>query len=189
MNDNVAGIEAVELHSVESAVQREAARALISEYLAWVAGVARESYGLSFDAESMIQSDLEDRSKFYPPTGRFYLVQHSGVYVGVGCLKRLAPTLGEIQRMYVQPHVRGVGAGRLLVHRLLEDARSLGYERVRLESLKALSAAHNLYRSVGFREIDPYSENSMTAYQPLATLATYRDSALFMELTLNDGAR
>ena len=183
------GIEVPELHSVESEGQREAARALISEYLAWVADVARESYGLFFDAESMIQSDLEDRSKFYPPSGRFYLVQHSDVYVGVGCLKRLAPALGEIQRMYVQPPVRGVGAGRLLVHRLLEDARSLGYERVRLESLKALSAAHNLYRSVGFREIDPYSENSMTAYQPLETVGTYRDSALFMEVTLNGGAR
>lgn len=178
-----------ELHSVDTEAQRQAARTLISEYLGWVADVARVNYGLSFDAEAMVRSDLEDRSKFYPPTGRFYLVQHSGAYVGVGCLKRLAPSLGEIQRMYVQPHVRRVGAGRLLVHRLLDDARSLGYARVRLESLKALSAAHNLYRSVGFQEIDPYSDNSMTAYQPEETLSAYRDSALFMELTFIEGAK
>ena len=91
----------------------------------------------------MVKSDLDDRTKFYPPDGRFYLVQHTGVCVGVGCLKRLTPTIAEVQRMYVQPHVHGIGAGRLLVEQLLADARAIGYEVVRLESLKILSAARN----------------------------------------------
>ncbi|PYM49834.1 MAG: hypothetical protein DME14_07455, partial [Candidatus Rokuibacteriota bacterium] len=84
--------------------------------------------------------------------------------------------------MYVQPHVRGIGAGRLLVERLLADAQSIGYQVVRLESLKLLSAAHALYRSVGFVEIMPYAENSMKEYQPAETMDTYRSSAVFMEL-------
>jgi len=174
----------VELRAVESAAQREAARALVGEYLRWVADVARSSYGLAFDVDAMVRSDLEDASKFYPPTGRFYLVRHADAYVGVGCLKRLAEGLGEVQRMYVQPHVRGVGAGRRLLERLLDDARALGYARVRLESLKALAAAHALYRSAGFREIDPYADNSMRDYQPPDTLDAYRGSAVFMELAL-----
>jgi len=180
---------AVELHPVESPEQRHAARELIEEYLRWVAEVARTNYGLSFDVEAMARSDIEDREKFYPPNGRIYLVRHGSVYVGVGCLRRLAPGLGEVQRMYIRPHVRGVGAARLLVQRLLEDAKELGYTRVRLESLKALTAAHRLYRSVGFREIDPYSENSMHNYQPPDTLATYRNSAVFMELALEGDAQ
>jgi GNAT superfamily N-acetyltransferase len=175
---------AITLLSVESPEQREAARSLIAEYLQWVAGVARSNYELSFDIEAMVQSDIEDRSKFYPPTGRFYLVQWGASYVGVGCLKRLAAGIGEIQRMYVQPHVRGVGAGRILVERLLRDARLLGYSKVRLESLKALTAAHSLYRSVGFTEIDPYSENSMKGYQAPEKLDAYRKSAVFMEIDL-----
>lgn len=179
----------VELHAVESPEQRRAARELISEYLRWVAELARSNYGLSFDVEGMIQSDVEDRTKFYPPNGRFYLICHGHVYVGVGCLKRLAPGIGEVQRMYVRPHARGIGAGRLLVQRLLEDAKELGYTRVRLESLKALAAAHNLYRSIGFREIDPYSENSMRDYQPPETLSAYRNSAVFMELVLEGDAQ
>jgi len=179
----------VELHAVESPEQRRAASELIGEYLRWVAEVARSNYGLSFDVEAMMQSDVEDRTKFYPPNGRFYLIRHGGVYVGVGCLKRLAPGLGEVQRMYVRPDGRGVGAGRLLVQRLLEDAKELGYIRVRLESLKALTAAHSLYRSVGFREIDPYSENSMRDYQPAETLSAYRNSAVFMELALERDAQ
>ena len=172
------------LVAVETAAHRKAAEELIVEYLDWVAGVARSDYALTFDTRAMVRSDIDDPNKFYPPTGRFYLVELGGSFVGVGCLKQLAPGIGEIQRMYVRPHERGVGAGRLLVQRLLEDAAALGYGAVRLESLRALAAAHQLYRSVGFVEIEPYAANSMNAYQDAATLATYRKSAVFMEARL-----
>jgi GNAT superfamily N-acetyltransferase len=172
----------IELLPVDDLPTRDAARNLITEYLRWIADTAALNYGLAIDIETMIRSDLDDRTKFYPPHGRFYLVRHAGAYIGVGCLKRLTPTIAEIQRMYVQPQVRGIGAGRRLVERLLADARALGYEVVRLESLKVLSAAHALYRSVGFVEITPYADNSMKDYQAAEMMATYRSSAVFMEL-------
>ena len=172
----------VELLPVDDAATREAARALITEYLRWIADSAAANYGLSFDIETMVASDLDDRGKFYPPDGRFYVLRHAGAYVGVGCLKRLSAQVAEVQRMYVQPRVRGIGAGRLLVERLLADARAIGYATVRLESLKILAAAHALYRSVGFAEITPYAENSMKDYQAAEKLDTYRSSAVFMEL-------
>ena len=174
----------IELVAVDDAATRGAARDLIAEYLRWIASVAAASYGLSFDIDAMVTSDIEDRAKFYPPSGRFYVIRREDANVGVGCLKRITPSVAEIQRMYVQPHVRGVGAGRLLLHQLLSDARAIGYEAVRLESLKFLSAAHALYKSVGFAEIAPYAENSMTKYQPLETMDRYRFSAVFMELRL-----
>jgi GNAT superfamily N-acetyltransferase len=175
---------AIELVAVDEAATREAARHLIAEYLRWLASRAAASYGLPFDVDAMVRSDIEDRAKFHPPGGRFYVIRREDAYVGVGCLKRITPSVAEIQRMYVQPHVRGVGAGRLLLQQLLSDARAIGYEVVRLESLKFLSAAHALYRSVGFAEITPYAENSMTKYQPRETIDRYRSSAVFMELRL-----
>jgi GNAT superfamily N-acetyltransferase len=174
----------IELVAVEDTATREAARRLIAEYLRWIASVAAASYGLSFDVEAMVTSDIEDRVKFYPPGGRFYLIRREDSSVGVGCLKRITPSVAEIQRMYVQPNVRRVGAGRLLLQQLLSDARTIGYDVVRLESLKFLSAAHALYKSVGFAEITPYADNSMTKYQPCDTMDTYRSSAVFMELDL-----
>jgi GNAT superfamily N-acetyltransferase len=174
----------VELLAVNNSSTRDAARSLIAEYLRWIASSAAANYGLSFDVDAMVTSDLEDRLKFYPPNGRFYVVRYSDSYVGVGCLKRLTPTVAEVQRMYVQPHARGVGAGRRLLEQLLADARDIGYEVVRLESLKSLSAAHALYRSVGFVEITPYAENSMRQYQPAEKIDTYHSSAVFMELRL-----
>ena len=174
----------VELLPVGDVATRAAAERLIREYLDFIAEVAMEHYRLTFDIEAMVASDLHDESKFFPPAGRFYVVRQAGAFVGVGCLKRLAPTVAEIQRMYVQPSVRGLGAGRLLVERLLTDAREMQFRTVRLESLRVLSAAHALYRSVGFREIEPYNESSMTDYQAPNALDTYHSSAIFMELTL-----
>src|SRR3954468_13226866 len=159
-----------ELVAVDDTATREAARHLIAEYLRWIASVAAASYGLSFDIDAMVTSDIEDRAKFYPPSGRFYVIRREDSYIGVGSLKRITPSVAEIQRMYVQPQVRRVGAGRLLLQQLLSDARAIGYDVVRLESLKFLSVAHALYKSVGFAEITPYAENSMTKYQPRDTI-------------------
>ena len=174
----------VELVPVGDAATRAAAERLIREYLEFIAEIAFQNYQLTFDIEAMIASDLHDESKFFPPAGRFYVVRHAGEFVGVGCLKRLTPTIAEIQRMYVQPSARGVGAGRVLVEKLLAEARGMQFRIVRLESLRALSAAHALYRSVGFREIEPYDESSMSDYQSPEALQTYHASAIFMELAL-----
>src|SRR5437660_5996766 len=95
----------IELVAVDDAATREAARDLIAEYLRWIASVAAASYGLSFDIDAMVTSDIEDRAKFYPPSGRFYVIRREDANIGVGCLKRITPSVAEIQRMYVQPHV------------------------------------------------------------------------------------
>ena len=170
---------------VDDAGTRAAAERLIREYLEFIARTALEKYGLTFDIDAMVESDLHDESKFFPPSGRFYVVRHDARFVGVGCLRRLSPEVAELQRMFVQPSARGIGAGRLLVDQLLLDARAMGFRIVRLESLRALTAAHALYRSVGFHEIAPYAESSMTDYQSSDDLATYRANVLFMELPLS----
>ena len=54
----------IELLAVDDEERRDAARRLIAEYLRWIAGAAAERYGLSFDVEAMVASDLDDRSKF-----------------------------------------------------------------------------------------------------------------------------
>jgi GNAT superfamily N-acetyltransferase len=172
------------LVAVSGATEREAARGLILEYLRWIEATILPAHGLSVDIEAMVRSDLEDAAKFYPPHGRFYVLRHQGDYVGVGCLKRLSAEAAELQRMYVCPGARGIGAGRLLLNQLVDDARALGHRTLRLESLKALATAHAMYRSAGFIEIEPYADNSMQAYQAPEQLAAFRAITMYMELRL-----
>ncbi len=149
-----------------------------------MAGVAFERHDLVFDTNAMLASDIGDRSKFYAPRGRFYLLRDAQAFVGVGALQRIDAITAEIQRMYVQPPWRGRGAARLLLDRLLDNARAMGCDVVRLESLKSLAPAHGLYRSASFVEVKPHDDNRMRLYQDEAALDGYSDSAVFMALRL-----
>jgi GNAT superfamily N-acetyltransferase len=174
----------VKFYQVESDEDKQQAGTLIREYLEWLNERIQRDYGIEFDVEAMLVSDLSDRDKFYPPDGRFYLAQYKGDIAGVGCLKKLEEGVGEVQRMYVPPSFRGKGVGRAILNRLIEDARSIGYRRLKLESLEFLEAAHSLYRSAGFHEIDPYADNSMKSYQDAENLDKYYSITVFMEMNL-----
>jgi ribosomal protein S18 acetylase RimI-like enzyme len=77
-----------------------------------------------------------------------------------------------MKRLYVRPDYRGLGLGRMLVERVIAEARSIGYARMRLDTVaSAMQDAIALYRRMGFQEIAPYS-------------AIPIEGALWMELLL-----
>jgi putative acetyltransferase len=52
--------------------------------------------------------------------------------------------------MYFRPECRGLGLGRTLLLRLLEEMRRCGYRRCYLETLESMTAARKLYVECGF---------------------------------------
>ena len=80
---------------------------------------------------------------------------------GIACLKRIREGMGEIKRMYVRPEFRGKGIGRVLLEALIAEAQQIGYQTLRLDSTRFMKAAHALYRSAGFQEIEPYPESEI----------------------------
>lgn len=107
--------------------------------------------------------------RYAPPTGRLLLARCEGNSAGCVALRQIGSDVCEMKRLFVRPAFRGRGIGRVLAQAIVEEARQIGYKRMRLDTV--LEPAKNLYKSLGFREIPPYQ------HVPI-------DGVVFMELEL-----
>jgi len=133
-------------------------------------------YGRSLGFSLCFQSFDEELKNlpgaYGPPSGRLLLARYRDHAAGCVALRKLEAGTCEMKRLYVRPGDRGRGLGRLLVERVIAEARAIGYERMRLDTIaSAMEDAIALYRRMGFKEISPYS-------------AIPIESALWMELLL-----
>lgn len=87
------------------------------------------------------------------------VVDPAGAVVGTAAVRRLAPHVTELKRMWLRPDCRGHGLARRLMDRCLDEARALGGRVLRLDSEHRLAAAVRLYRAYGFRDIPDYNRN------------------------------
>ena len=94
-----------------------------------------------------------------PPSGCLLLAACDDEWVGCCGLRRFSAEVCEMKRLYVKSSARGAHLGRRLTQRLVSQARTLGYRRMVLDTLKDMIAAQTLYRSLGFRQIEPYYFN------------------------------
>ena len=73
-----------------------------------------------------------------------------------------------MKRLFVRPAGRGLGVGRALVAKILEEAQTLGYGEVVLDTLPTMAEVQGLYRACGFRDIPPYRPNPVSGARFLA---------------------
>jgi putative acetyltransferase len=101
---------------------------------------------------------------YAPPAGRLLMAMQDdngnpGEAIGCGAIRALGPGTCELKRLYVRSAFRGNGAARKLVNELIAEARSIGYQKMVLDTLSSMEAAQKLYRTLGFREIPAYHNN------------------------------
>ena len=94
-----------------------------------------------------------------PPNGYVFLAKIDGAVAGMAAIRKLNETTCELKRLYVRPDFRGRGLARALMMHRLSLAQELGYATARLDSPIFSTSAHELFKSVGFYPIDPYSES------------------------------
>ncbi len=93
--------------------------------------------------------------------------------VGVGALKRLSPTHGEIKSMHTLETCRRSGIGTAMLRHIMDAAREMGIRRISLEtgSWSYFEAARALYRKHGFVECGPFGAYTATPNSVFMTLA------------------
>jgi ribosomal protein S18 acetylase RimI-like enzyme len=145
------------LAEANTTAQFDAARALIEEYAVKI--------GASMGAEICFQSlsaELDQLPVMYgPPSGCLLLAGCDDEWVGCCALRRFSDEVCEMKRLYIKSSARGAHLGRQLTEHLVIAARVLGYRRMVLDTLKEMTAAQTLYRSLGFRQTEPYYFNPM----------------------------
>lgn len=96
---------------------------------------------------------------YAPPSGRLLLALHDGEIAGCVALQAIDAARCEMKRLYVRPSARGLGVGKALVTRVLDEARAIGYRRIMLDTLPTMAEAQQLYERFGFVDTDAYRPN------------------------------
>lgn len=152
------------LSQAESPTQIAQIRELFLEY--------EKSIGFSLCFQSFDKELAGLPGDYAPPDGRLLLAENDGQSAGCIALHKIETGICEMKRLYLRPQFRGKGLGRLLAHRIIEEARVIGYQRMRLDTVEpVMKDAVAMYRKLGFREIAPYRANPIPG-------------ALYMELML-----
>ena len=117
--------------------------------------------GEEFDAEGLDHDIAHWEVEYDGSSGVLLVVENpDGEIVGTAGVRCLAPGIGEIKRMWIRPASQGRGIGGRLMDCCLEEARSLGFQTIRLDTERRMDAALRLYRNRGFTEIADYNGNA-----------------------------
>jgi ribosomal protein S18 acetylase RimI-like enzyme len=153
----------VRLTRAETDEQVEQARILFKEYEA--------ATGVDLCFQNFGQELATLPGGYAPPSGRLIVAYDEEDAVGCVALRKVDEAVCEMKRLYVRSAFRGTGLGRTLAEHIVGEARDIGYERMRLDTLPTMRSAIALYRSLGFKEIDAYRFNPV-------------EGTLYMELSL-----
>lgn len=152
-----AGFELVEAAGPETI---EACRELFLEY--------QRGLGVSLCFQGFDRELAGLPGDYAAPRGRLYLALAGGRPAGCVALRPLFHRDAEMKRLYVRPPHRGSGLGRILARRIVEDARALGYDNLKLDTLPQMKAAQRLYEDLGFTDTAPYNDNPVAGVRFMA---------------------
>jgi GNAT superfamily N-acetyltransferase len=101
----------------------------------------------NFDAE------LDNFSIYYsPPAGRLLLALSQNLPIGCVGVRYFEDGICEMKRLFVKLNFRGKHAGRLLAEEAIEAGKTLGYDRMRRDTLFTMEVDVSRYSFV-----DPHS--------------------------------
>jgi putative acetyltransferase len=129
----------------------KAAVILIKEYANWL------DVDLTFQ---QFENELLELSSMYSkPNGGIILCRENDKFIGCVGVRKMEEQICELKRMWVQIPFQHKGIGKGLLHEAIILAKNCGYSLMRLDTLRHMTPAINLYRKNGFYEIEAYYFN------------------------------
>lgn len=142
----------VKLIQAKSPEEIEAIKSLFIEYA--------ESLNFSLCFQDFDKEIESLPGKYSLPHGSLILAEIENEFVGCIALKKIEDGICEMKRLYVKPSHRGKQIGKLLVEKIISDAKKIGYKSMRLDTIEGkMGEAISLYKKFGFRKIKSYYKN------------------------------
>jgi len=142
----------VKLIQAISSEEIEAIKSLFIEYA--------ESLNFSLCFQDFDKEIESLPGKYSPPEGSLILAKIENEFAGCIALKKIEDGICEMKRLYVKPSHRGKQIGKILVEKIISDAKEIGYKSMRLDTVEGkMDSAIALYKEFGFKKIEKYYTN------------------------------
>jgi len=123
---------------------------IIREVLTEFGGNRSETAYFDYDTDHMFEA-YQGKKEIY------YVAEVNGKLVGGSGIKLLAgnkDNICELQKLYINSKIRGMGIGKLLVQKCLDFAQKSAYDKCYLETFPNMYTAINLYKKFGFKNLN-----------------------------------
>jgi putative acetyltransferase len=151
----------VEIIEARSAAHLQQVREVSRGYVAWLVDLDK-SLGVYdpevFRAYGFENGEADLPGEYRAPGGCLLLAVVDSRPAGCIALRKVDESTCEMRMLFVHPEFQGLGVGRALVVRLLDEGRKIGYASMRLETSRHMASAYRLYASLGFREVARYHD-------------------------------
>ena len=162
----------LKIYPAETDKDLEQVRILFQEYADFLKQILSEYLTLKWFTDYLKGFEKESANlpgNYAPPTGCLLLAKYKDQPAGCVALRKFSDDICVMKRLYIRPKYQRKGIGTALYEALMDQAKKVGYTHMRLAT--ALEPAKALYKSIGFKEIEPYRD------VPIANV-------VFMELKL-----
>lgn len=163
LNKKVKKFKMLKIFPAQTDEDFETAKKLFVEYA--------DSLGFDLSFQNFDEELANLPGDYIQPAGCLLLATYKGQPVGCVGLRMLSDGVCEMKRLYVREQFRGLDFGRALAEAVIDEARKIGYNYMRLDTVPSMDVARALYASLGFKQTSPYR------YNPI-------EDAVFMELRL-----
>ena len=135
---------------------------MMVEYGSWLDNEVYIHYGVKLiqdgDIRGFIERITPSMISLKPPEGIIIILEVDGKAAGMARLDTFEEGIGEIHNIWTIPKHRGKGYATRLMNHIEEKAKEFGLSSLRLDTAKFNTPAQNLYKKIGYKEIDIYRE-------------------------------